>query len=352
MKTAIATITKDINIGNRLQNYALQKFLEKMGIECETLFVKDSQMLPQISLKKMVKMVINHNNYRNLDKREKVFSEFNKKYINISEYRIDDRNGNLEWLDDKYDYFIAGSDQVWNPNAGFATNFEFLKFCDEEKRISYAASIGMDELDNVSEKIIKDGIQGFKGVSVRESSAVGQIKDLTDREVVNSIDPTLLLNVAEWNEIERKPQFIGNEKYIVKYIFGEEDEKVSQSIKKEIEEKGLKVIDLLDIKNRDFYTVAPDEFLWLIHHAEFIITNSFHSIVFSIIYRKQFWTIRRKDSLKSMNSRITSLLELFDISTRDLSEIDFETLISYGEIEKTIESERTKSKQYLENMLK
>ena len=165
MNLAIITLNDNNNYGNRLQNYALQIFLQKYKNNVDTIWYEEKinfELNYKINLKAIIKFIINKNDYRKKIKKyyivDKIrlynIKKFSDKYINIK-YIIKD----LDRLDKEYDYFIVGSDQVWNPNFWSKkcdhANIRFLKFASKEKRIAYAASIAIPEIPKDKEQFFK-----------------------------------------------------------------------------------------------------------------------------------------------------------------------------------------------------
>ena len=237
-----------------------------------------------------------------LQKRIDRFSEFRKKFMNMTEiiYDVDDIDK------DKYDVCISGSDQVFG--YGLAHNHErafFLEgFREDIRRIAYAASMGTDIMeDKEKENWLKENIKNFNYISIREKSYLPFMKKVIDESVTVCLDPTLLHKQSFWEKIEKKPDNLGNERYVLMYALGynwckPEEEKAARMAVELAKSKGLKIIHHYhgDLKKwfpedaEHFYFEGPQEFLWLIHHAEYVICCSFHATAFSVVYHKPFYT--------------------------------------------------------------
>lgn len=348
MKIGIVTIVSQ-NYGNRLQNYALQTYLKKINREIEVVTFKRNYSRNVIlgKCKQLLNSIL-HKKTVYEKKKEQCFAEFDKRILFAPEiiYRAK-TNKNLA---DKYDYFIAGSDQVWNPEYPITSAADFMCFAEESKRLSYSASIGVSTFDNCAKIQFENWINGVKEVSVREDAGKAAIKELTGRDVEVHVDPTLLLSKKEWEEVEQKPDWYNNEKYILAYFLGPVPEDAEQMMHDIIKENGLKVI-YMDLESQGvMYAHGPSEFIWLIHHAEKVYTDSFHGTVFSLIFDKVFVVFERTGNENSTGSRIECLLKKFDITT------EVKNVVSVNNVDRekfkvTLEKERIKSREYLKRCL-
>lgn len=322
MKIAVITLNGNSNYGNRLQNYALQVFLKKYSNEVETIW-HDKQIKFKlkdiINLKDIIKFIINRKGYKNYLK-EKFLIEFIKIYDigRFSQKYIDIRfNNNLEKVSNEYDYFIVGSDQVWNPYFWSKkynhANIRFLKFVPKEKRIAYAASIAIPSIPKDKEEFFKDSLNEMKAISMREKAGAELVKKLTGRDVPVVVDPTILLSKEEWQKIELVPEWYHGEKYILTYFLGNPSPIIENLAKK----NNWKIYNLMDINNLDLYASRVEEFVYLIEHAKLVATDSFHACVFSILMNTPFLVVNRQQKgVADMTSRIDTLMELFGYQDR------------------------------------
>lgn len=298
-KVAIVTIISR-NYGNRLQNYALQEVLKKDGVCVETIPLK-----PKSVFERKVKFLV-----------KKVLSKFVKKYK--KDVRWDYFDSKIKWSNytsesekvcDVYDYFIAGSDQIWNPTFDFNSEREFLTFANNKQKIAYAASIGLEELPSEYEKIYRRNILLFKMVSVRENAAADIIVQLGCERPFVVLDPTMLLSLEEWKQLMRKSKIRLKKKYVVKYFLGIKNVGFDQYINQYAKSRGAEVIDIIDYDN----IVGPIEFLNLIYYSEAVFTDSFHGTVFSVLFHKPFIVFERpyEEGYGKMSSRLDTLLNTF-----------------------------------------
>ena len=347
----IITICDNTNYGNRLQNYALSKTIFNLDIECVTLWIKKD--LLKYRYKTLIKGFIGFIKPRY--KKSFLLSFFTKKMIKI-EY-IDEKNWykKSRVIHKEYDYFIVGSDQIWNYAFGYAGDREFLKFVEYDKTISYAPSFGVSKISNEYREKIKDGINHIKYLSVREDEGREIIKELTGRDAQVVLDPTLLLNDKEWASIEKKPSFMKNKEYILTYFLGEKSEELKVEIKKIATENNLEIINLNDEDDKKFLSCGVEQFIYLFNHSKLVVTDSFHGSVFSIIFKKPFFVFKRNSkNMMDMSSRINTLLKMLKQEKRSvntLNNIDNIFECDYDESYKILEKKKNESIGFLKKAL-
>lgn len=359
MRIGIVTLYGNFNYGNRLQNYALQEILKKLGHEPKTLIMKNRKN----QLKEILKIFLEKENsklrIRKVKdiKREKNFDKFNKK--NIDRYILNSLDGKFtEELNKKYDYFIVGSDQVWNPNfwrekkEGKECNNYLLKFVEPSKRISYAASFGVDNLDKYWEEEFKEELKYFKAISVREEEGKKIVNRLSIENVEVVLDPTMLLTKEEWLKLEEKVNNLSS-KYILVFFLGNIDMETNIYIENIAKKRNLEIINMMSIDDRNVYSINPAQLIYMIRNAELVITDSFHLTVFSIIFQKYFLSLKRKQKgMKDMSSRLTTLLKKVKLEKRmEFLEENEIFKCNFEEIEKILENEREKSIFFLKKAL-
>ena len=223
----------------------------------------------------------------------------------------------LDSLDNEYDLFVVGSDQVWNPYFGL-NDFGLLNFIkDNDKKVSFSASFGVNSIPDELRDKYYNSINKFKYISVREDKGKEIIEELTDRKDVEVlVDPTMLLTSKEWDEIAKKPRQLKSEKYILNYFLGELPKEREEKINRIAKENNCDVINILN-KKCPLYESGPSEFLYLEKNAFLICTDSFHSSIFAILYNKPFIIFNRNDKKnQNMNSRIETLVKKFDLEDR------------------------------------
>lgn len=350
---AILTINDISNFGNRLQNYALQRVLEKLNLNVITL--ENKKMILNNWILQQVKTAAGNTMKKISNKPEhKRYYNFIKFERNIKKSkRIICSNDFPEKIINKYDYFITGSDQVWNPTIGRLTALDLLSFAEPSKRISYAASFGINKLpQDYVEKTSKE-LKKFKYISVREDKGKEIIEELIERKDIEVlIDPTMLLTPKEWDKISEKPTMLKSKKFILNYFLGELSEQRKKEIESVAKKNKCEIINILD-KSSPFYECGPSEFLYLEKNAFLICTDSFHSSVFAILYNRPFIIFDREDKEAKMNSRLETLISKLKLKNRKFEgKITKENLNhDYTDAYKILEKERIKSEKFLKNAL-
>lgn len=366
LKIANLTLDGYSNYGNVLQRYAVCNLLMGLGAEVESLwFSPQAGFLPYLQShypwmkdswdwKTLVKLGINWKGATSklLSGREAweaarsaVIKSFVDRYIPMR-YDVD-----FAKVADEYDYFVTGSDQVWNPYFADLEKL-FLKFAPMEKRVAYAASISCPEIPPEDLKSFIDGINGMKDISVREQAGAELIEQLTGRKVEVVADPTMLIAAEKWREIARKPSWLkGDEKILTTYFLGKRPDEI---INRLADEHGLKVVNILDEHVFEHYAVAPEEWLWLIDNASLMYTDSFHGTVFSILFRRPFVVTERigDGCVNKMTSRIDTLLGKFGLEDRRGTKengymIENPMHIRYGDVEMVLAADKTRAVSYL-----
>lgn len=350
-KVGIVTINNS-NYGNRLQNYALQEILAKLGVKPIT--IKNIGLMNKKTGKfnyflRNIKHIYKKNDFLDKKEREKYFIEFNK---NINFSRTTFNWFRLKKFKD-FDYFITGSDQVWNPNFGRLTDFDLLTFVEPKKRISFSASFGVSKIPAKYQDKLRKALRYYKAISVREITGKEIIKNIVGRnDVTVLLDPTMLLDAEAWDKVSKKPCQLKTDKFILNYFLGDLSEKNMLEIDRVARKYQCEVINILD-KNSPYYECGPSEFLYLEKHAFLICTDSFHASVFAILYGRPFLVFDREDNHVNMNSRLDTLLSIFKLDFRKYTgKISDEILhCDYTEVYKILENEREKSQKFLANAL-
>lgn len=353
MKVGIITMISD-NYGNRLQNYALQEVLFKMGNEVETLrnpWKRKYSFVRNVVNPKFKELIYSITKHPLRYKRKYGFELFNHKYIKLSNYWLN-KETDLSKIASYYDVFICGSDQIWNSEAKEITGKYFADFANKEKRASYAASFGIGNVIPERETEFKRYLENMKYLSVREEQGSTIIKGLIGKTAEFHIDPTLLLTSDEWNKIITENICI-DKKYIFCYFLGKPSSELMYYINLFAHEMELEVCYVCNDINSKYNNINPSEFVSMIKNAEFIFTDSFHGTAFSIIYEKPFYVFYRNGVKKSMASRIISILNLLGLQDRfepimliknDIYNLD------YTYANSVLKSEREKALKYLQQI--
>ncbi|GAA0343343.1 polysaccharide pyruvyl transferase family protein [Oceanobacillus oncorhynchi subsp. oncorhynchi] len=372
-KVGIVTLNGYVNYGNRLQNYALQEVIKTYDYNVETVWVEikrnNTKDIPASVKAKNILLASPKGNFQRIQskvvgklykneldkKRKNIFREFSNKYITETSYKVNENNV-PDNLDDEFDYFVVGSDQVWNPVFRKDNPLYFLQFASKHKRISYAPSFGMSFIPDEYRQKYAKWLGEMESLSAREEAGAKIIKELTERDAPVLVDPTLLLTKEDWLNIAEKPKTFSSDKYLLTYFLGEIDKNKKKMIKEISEQNDLKVVNLAQANERDTYLSGPSEFIYLINNADLFITDSFHGVVFSILFETPFIITDRNSKFPSMNSRIETLLSMFNLIERHISNINISNAndlfnIDFSHVPEILENERGKSRKYLSEAL-
>lgn len=322
-KIGIITLYGANNYGNRLQNYAVHKLLIGRGYNSRTIVPTKASLL-KTRLKRIAKKIANMlfmpllMKFRVNVVRTRKFEKFTSE--NIPTEFICSKTGVLtNKAVAKYDLFVAGSDQVWNPTFEyFKSDFSNLLMCfaSSEKRYCISPSFGVEELPNEWNDIFAKELKQYVNLCAREETGAKIIKELTGREdVVTTIDPTLMLDSSEWLKVSKKVKGL-KEKYVLDYFLGQTPT-TDEEYQSATDDTNGERIKLLDKTTPDIYVSGPSEFIYLVSKSSLICTDSFHACVFAILFDKPFKVFKRKDDNKDMFSRIETLLGMFGINANE-----------------------------------
>ena len=365
MKIAIFTIIGR-GPGTKLQNYALQTYLENaFDAEVKTIRRRGYYYYPltfrnsirNFSIKDFARYII-RKPFRIRVKNEKRIQgnwldfDYN---INYTEYVYKKNCGPVsKSLSEKYDYFIMGSDQVWNYN--WYPDINYFKYIDSKKCLSYAASFGVYDIDDEHVVNVRETLNHLSGISVREDAGVKIAEKLTDKPVVRNIDPTFLLDREDWGKVAKKPKNNIDKNYIIAFFLGNISKERRDRIENLAKKNNCEVMWIMRKEYPLWEDFGPAEFLYSISHAKGVVTDSFHGTVFSIIFRKPFYSLNRDQNLQNMNSRLDTVLNLFSLQERhvldeNMSADDF--LFIYSDsTDNVIEKERENAKNYFDCMFR
>lgn len=338
-KVLILTQPLRTNYGGLLQAFALQNVVKELGFE---VFTDNPFFLRKLSLKSKVKDLLarfvygtlkGDKKYKPLFKRRLKRADFEyaaqnllpfiEKRINTIDFfegRVQPLSSNIE----KFDYYICGSDQVWRRRYGDVKRyfFDFLQSTDK-KRFSYSASFGLDNINEYSNQEKQDCrnlIKFFTSVSVREKDAVKIVEDEFSFPAVQTLDPTLLLENTDYRNLINQSYVDKTEdSYLFVYILDKTEEKkelidiVSRRLNLKVKDIMPKVDWKTSRSDKQSIFPAVEEWLNCFDKASFVLTDSFHGTVFSIIFNKPFLSVGNKDRGLT---RFTSLLSLFGLEDR------------------------------------
>lgn len=357
MKVGIVTFTQSTNYGQRLQNYAVDRVLRRLGAEPKTLMLTPDFLLsPKLRLHLKLNMALRRSNWQ-AGLRMLRFDAFNKQVLDFAPVPTQTENAS------PYDFVVCGSDQIWNMKYKMVwdnLDYFFASFVPSERRIAYSASIGVDSLTEAQSAEMARRVEAMKAVSVRERAAQTLLNAITDKPVLTTLDPVFMLTSDEWAQIARRPKYMhSGENYILTYFLGAIPEKTSAYIRQYSEQTGMRVVALKDEfyhegDNLDYFVTDPAEFVWLIANSAAVFSDSFHGCAFSCIFRKAFRWFSRSGGA-SMNSRLDNIFKLFSISDWAVGSVDepLEQLgfSDFSGFDAVIDAEREKALSFLRDNL-
>lgn len=344
------------NYGAILQSYGLQAKLKELGFVPEIIdyyceYISNPFRLVNLKEKgpfNYIYGVIGHICY--IPRRRKC-QKFRKKYMH---YSAPVRKGDMAAVSGKYDAYIAGSDQIWDYKL---TNFDttyFLDFVNEgKKKYSYAASIGEHLPPEALRGMYSALLKQFDQILVRENYGADIVEELTGKRPECVCDPTLLLSAKEWEPFVRNPK--RKDKYILVYQLGINTE-IVEFARRMAKKTGYRIVYIPFplvglLKCRCKIAIGPSEWLGLFKNAEYVISDSFHGVVFSLLFNRPFFTMVNGHHT---NKRVEQLLKTVNLSHRTIDHVSDEELtapIDFTYANKQIEKMRSDSFQALKNMM-
>ncbi len=345
-KIAILTLIHSNNYGAVLQAYALKYALFKMGANAQLINYLPARA-KSITLKNILKHTIFYPWVLYVNYKFSCFFHF------LSDMPVYKKK-NLTKLNPLFDCFIVGSDQVWNiQGRNYDTSYllDFVK--DNNKKFSYAASVGKTTLTQRETNLMVSFLSFFKQISVRENSVVQLINRISKKEVKCHIDPTLLLQEAEWGKIAQVPN---KKNYILLYLMNRNPSILSFA-KKLANKKNLQLILLstspAGYKNVRNVCPTPQQWLGYFFHAKYVITNSFHGLAFSINLKKDFF-VGFLPPPSEVNSRLENLLQITGLQNRLYTCFtdNYDEPIDWKTVQKKLNIERQKAFDYLKEIIR
>ncbi len=380
-KVGLAVCYDTKNFGSQLQVLATIRKVEELGYESEIIRYKKKltptfvlQTIPRLFNVSFIKAKLHSKNKRkqiekhpdiarNVLIRNERFNKFVEKYFTNLSKPYNGWENLVRESSKNYDAFLCGSDQLWLPN-NLGSHFYTLEFAPDNKpKIAYATSFGVSRIPDGQKKATAKYLNRFQNLSTREIAGQKIIKELTGKTAQVVCDPTLLFDAKGWEQMLPKKKVV-EEPYVFCYFLGtnEEHRAAANEFKKKT---GLKIVTCPYLDNfvetdQNFgdiqlFDMDAADFVNLIRHAEYILTDSFHGSVFSILNHKKFMTFNRFNAgANSRNSRIDSLCTLLGLSERRYNGdiMNVEKDIDYRAVEEKLEKLRADSIKYLKTALK
>lgn len=370
-KVLLTTVFSGYNYGSSLQVLATKTILKELGYDCRLVAMKSLIKGRDIRIKKLITILIRSWLIRGKNGANALSTykgSYNKVMIGDSVTRFEQFTN--EYLEPHYMSWnsmkrlakeciacFAGSDQIWNSSTMYVDPMYYLRFAPAEKRIAFAPSFGRDFVAEYNKKKMSKWISDFAYLSVREDSGVRLIKELTGRDAIHLIDPTLMVKRETWkNTLNLQDK---QENYILTYFLDKPSESARKAIAELKETLKCEVIAIPyqfdDMSYCDkVVPTGPIEFLDLINNAKCVLTDSFHGTAFSINLHTPFYVFGRNyGTAHSQNSRIESILKMMNMQDRfeqkdivgRLKAINFEVS------EQILSDERNKSRNYIINTI-
>jgi hypothetical protein len=363
------------NYGSILQAYALQSELKELGIDDYEIICQYGKKVASISnlkekikrigVRQSLKRIVWKFGLKKLRDRNRNIQSFVDNYLHVSQKEYNEEN--IVEANNVYDGFVCGSDQIWNPKLTDVNSMYWLTFASKEKlKFSYAPSIGVDKFSDEQKEAIKNNLSSFKGISSREENGTNLINDaLGANKCVTVLDPTLLVDRKIWDNISLSENQYG-EKYIFVYML-----RGTKKQRKLIEEfaklKGLKIvtmpfldnekIEIYDFKFGDIklWDASPADFITVIRNAEYVFTDSFHCMLFSCMYHRDFYTfpkIGQAQINRMLNfQKLVSASEHMISDEIDVNKIENVKRIDWNYVDSVLNDKRKESEAYLKSVL-
>lgn len=323
MKIGIFTYHHAYSYGAKLQAYALATYLRQLGHNAEDVDYGNigGQPLRKIGTKSIKDFIVTTLCYicstfsepvriRRFDDFLKLIPKSNKRYLTKE---------SLKGIEEEYDCFITGSDQVWCPRYNEGDTTYLLDFIQNpDKKYSYAASFGVSELEQPEATLYGKLLTDFNKILIREEAGKNLLHKLNGKEAQVVLDPTFLLETEKWENLAHYP-YKRKFPYILSFQILANDPAYAKFVEHLAQITGYKVIVLSDsfrykpVRGILYAKAGPREFLGLIKNAEVVVTNSYHATVFSLIFQRPFYTLLNSFGL---NSRMQELADKFGFKER------------------------------------
>lgn len=342
MKTVgIITTFRQSNFGSVLQAFSLQKVINQLGYQSKVIdykypnefhyergcrLSKPKPITWKLEIKFLIKNLLEMLGFRTVPKM-KLLNHFINKEMNCTRRYIS--YNDLHNNPPKFDVYLSGSDQIWNPNTMYGDMTYFYDFVsDGSKIISYSSSFSCDSIPKKYQEQYKKYLSRYSAISVRESNGVKLVKELTERKDAKLVlDPTLLLDRNEWTQLAKKSRKLKTPKkyilcYMLAYTYNPND-KMKELLKFVQDKYQLPIVSLSPIKDWDGgeyirienkQSVGIYEFIKLFADAEIVVTSSFHGTAFSLNLGKPFLALQNGES--NSDDRVSSLLKMTEMDTQ------------------------------------
>lgn len=348
------------NFGSALQAYALQHTIENLGHEVSIINYHNPKFGEVNQKRNQLKVLLGNTIGKLPIKRAKRFSfaslVFSSKYHHCGSPTTDSRQ--LAKLASNYDVIVCGSDQIWAPNV--YNPIYFASFAKESiRKISYAASIGLNDIPEELVPKYKEHLSDFYAIGIREQEGKDLLKKKCGIESTVVLDPTLLVDVDTYKGMQREVKGI-KQPYLFCYFLNKEHQ-YKDRVQQYAKENNLTIVGVSDnAQDAEWMTrltgLGADHFLWLINHAETVMTDSYHGSIYSLLFHKNLWIFQRfaEDNPICQNSRIRQLSNYFYLDNRIISAnstIDDSQPIDFNTFEARLKELKDSSISFLKQAL-
>lgn len=356
------------NFGTCLQSYSLNRVLKMMGYDVSILSGLPSNysikwyakyLIGILHLTKLMELIRHPYQVIQIGKRTRFQSE-NYKEVKVFGKKEEGK------LEENFDCFLAGSDQIWNTFFNFYNRKFFFPFIKKSKKIAYASSIGTNSIKEECKDDVRGLLMKFSHIGVRETEAVKVLSELTGRtDIKQVLDPTFLLTPQDWQQMSSKAVYETDmpNNYIFCYFIGNNSWYIEQlkDVCKKNKIENIIIVPATENQRVDFdgsliyKNASPVEFVDLIRKASLVCTDSFHATALSINLSVPFVEFMRfKDNdAESQNSRIYDLLCHYGLENRiyDRNTQMWAESINYQPVQGILNNDRIHSMDYLKNAI-
>lgn len=346
----VATITFGYsqNLGAILQAYALQRYIKELGYDTKLIKYKEFDNRPFETIKGILDALSDVIFFFDCKKKIKKINKFRSNYLVYTD-KCYHSSKEMDELNDEFDVFVAGSDQIWNVHKGIIDEF-FLSFVSQDNmKVAYSASFGLSSLPEKYIDEVRNRLGRFDKISIRENSGIKIAYGITGKEYEQTLDPVFLIPKHKWELLCRER--IVKQKYIFVYPT-QITELLVNAVKKAKIEMKCRVYSLFHFRGVDKVVKDADplDFINYIRNADLIIGSSFHATAFSLIFEKNLRVIPHSKT----GSRVVDLLTEIGLEKKciidSLGDAEF-TDINYSDVKDKLEKRINKSKDYLKDAL-
>ena len=310
----LITIHSIYNFGSMLQAYATQVIVSRLGYKVSIINYKYPNEYHDKEYKKSspyaaankinwltkLKIALYARTFMKYDRRNKIKLFNDVRHQLLKETQEYPSIESIHETPPKFDIYLTGSDQVWNPRYMYKDLTYLLDFVHDVPKVAYSASFGTTSLNKEFQDIYRPLLQEYNSISLREQSGVQIVKEICNKEAECTCDPTLLLNEEEWYEIFNDKPLVNGD-YILCYILTYTANpypyasRLIKHIQKHLHKKVV-ILDenckyWLDFRYKSYRSYGPREIINLFQHASFIISSSFHGTAFSVNFKKNFYSL-------------------------------------------------------------